>query len=370
MGKLDQRLREESPARKLKKALIDLIFFPRLVSKKYARYNIGLREMIASFGDKTAETVWTQNVKRVNFFIRLPIAIGFLSGALLWYANAKEIKNQWKQTKNPVTISLIKNKRTPAKWVQFYPEKVKVNLIYFSPFFVGYIFSMAGSVFLSLNPAFKAEKTIKQALITQKYLLDSGEPWDVVWTPYGILFYVYNCDPNVLQKNVRFWNSINFKPDDPKVSPKDANVVLIKKAYDLPDSIMLNVMPLIKNKQKPAEETVEEVVRSAADLGEPEEEEAQEEVPKESQEESDNSSPQQEEEIKPESEPQKETDSGIENVSRDELRAIAKAVKNANVVFKKRKEYPYTPKAVPTLSAADIERLKEKGVLPKNRSGF
>jgi len=55
-----------------------------------------------------------------------------------------------------------------------------------------------------------------------------------------------------VHKNIRFWNSINFTPDDPKQSQKDANVFYVKKAYDLPKQITLNLAhPFVSLSEKP-----------------------------------------------------------------------------------------------------------------------
>lgn len=369
MGKLDKKLQEERFGRKLKKALKDLIFFPRIVSKKYARYNIGLREMASSFSEKGAEIVWAQNVKRVNLFIRIPLAIGFMSGILLWYVNWSELAHQLKISKLPVEISLVKNRKTPSKWIQYRPDKVKISYWYFVPFVFGYATSLAGSFLLSLNRAFTEEKTIQQACLSQRYLFEDGTPWDVVWTPYGILFYAYNCDPNAVQKNVRFWNSINFKPDDPKISPRDANVFYIRKAYDLPDSIILNIAPLIKAKQasmkqesKAAEEHSQEIEVQV--MPAPEEATVDVEQSGPEQDTSDEGVIDIEDDNKILSEDLPFTKKDLVHIQRANLKLRAKSKKKAVATPKP------PPKKIPELTKEDVARLRRLGIFHGRKSGF
>lgn len=209
--------------------------------------------MANTFKDDYAEFLWKRNVKHINSMIRGPLALGIFISSLLFYLNFDQIRNDFKKSKNPFEFQIKKNFKTPSKWIKSNFSNIKVNKMIFIPGIFGYLVSFGGAVYLSLNAGLKKDKEIKIALAQNKYVNADGEPWDLVWTPLGILFYGYNCDPALVQKNTRFWNSINFTPDDPKQSPKDANVFYIKKAYDLPKLITLNFAPIInleKQEQK------------------------------------------------------------------------------------------------------------------------
>lgn len=248
-AKQSQNYQPESLGKRIRKYLVSILFFPAVVTKRYKSYHVGLYTMIDVFGFKYAANIVKLNIKRINLFIRLPLAIGILFSTFLIITKFDAISSEVKGLKKIYRVEI--NKATlphPSMWVRRTNYRLDNHAWVLLPILGGYIFCLVGSALLSLNPSFNEEKKISRVLAIHRYVDDEGEPWQVSWTPYGIIFFGYNCDPNTVKANVKFWNTLNFQPDDPKIHESDSSIFMFKRSYELPSKIPLNLLPLIKVK--------------------------------------------------------------------------------------------------------------------------
>lgn len=253
MNRLNKLALKQSWTRRIRGFLIDLLIFPRTVSKKYSRYNIGLAEMSSVFSNHTAAAIRSRNIKYVNLLIRLPLVLGILFFGIVLYFEFDQLKYDLKRSSSPIELRIRKNFLKPSRWVSISPEKVRLRPKAAIPFVLGIIISYSGAFFLSFNPAFRKQKEIQRLFSINRWVDEDGLPWDVIWTPGAILIYGFNTHYETVKQRTSFWNTINFSPDNPSVHPQDANVAYFRAAYKLPKFIGLEILPILKAKKQASE---------------------------------------------------------------------------------------------------------------------
>jgi hypothetical protein len=243
---------QEPLGRRIRKKILSFIFFPHKVASRYKNYHSMLRIM----GDKEFKFDYAiarvnQNNRLINLFIRMPLAVGILLSGFFVYSKLDQLKSEFKQIPKSYKINITKETIKKPRTILVQKRKVDFSAMYFMliPFCTGSILCLFGAYFLSLNDVFEMERKIRKQLVLNKYLDEDGEPWNFAWTPYGVMFLGYNCDPYVIKHNMRFWNSINFKPDEPKISTQDPTVFMFTAAYELPRKIALHLIPLIEGRE-------------------------------------------------------------------------------------------------------------------------
>ena len=212
------------------------------------RYNAVLweaeRENKATQG--RLEDYRNNNIKLLNIFIHTPLALSALVVVFMLYAEIDGFARLSKKLYDVPKISIVKPRVTVVnmkRYARDVRESVsKIHLDY-AVYVLGGCYGLCflGSLILSLNPAWKEERAIKDALQSNRYFDMNGEPWKAYWTPDAIIFHTYQCDPDSLVGNSKFWNTVNFKPDIPVQFKNDANKVIVARAYALPSIISFEI---------------------------------------------------------------------------------------------------------------------------------
>jgi hypothetical protein len=242
--------RPPSIQKRLMRVILALFFFPFKVRKRYLRYNAVLWE--AEQENKATEgrlqDYRKNNIKLLNMFIHTPLALcAVIVLAMIFFeidgfaqvAHRMSVLPKIVITKPKVTQlnvrKYFKDVRYAAKDINF-----RYGLLGFG---ACYGFCFAGAIILSMSPAWKEERSIKDALTSNRCLDLNGDPWKVTWTPDVIIFHTYQCDPDSFVGNSKFWNTINFKPDNPVQFKNDANKIIVARAYALPFIISFEIKP-------------------------------------------------------------------------------------------------------------------------------
>jgi hypothetical protein len=228
--------------------LFALLLYPLKVRKRYLRYNAVLREGELEKGATQGrfEAYRKNNIKLLNVFIHSTVAVSVVVLLGVIYSDLDGMARLASRIADVPRIALSRPKASMVN-IKKYSSDIqvtakKMNLRNVGLTFLGcYLFSFMGGVILSLNPAWKEERIIKNALMSNRYFDLNGEPWKAYWTPDAIIFHTYGCDPDAFVGNTKFWNTINFKPDIPVCYSNDATKVIVARAYALPALISFSM---------------------------------------------------------------------------------------------------------------------------------
>jgi hypothetical protein len=242
---------KQSPRNSLAKFILPIIFFPFNIRKKYLRYNAVLWEAEQEVKGLSAPmgAYRHNNTKLLNIFIHAPLALGVLMVSIIIYWQMDGFAKYAARLTDFPKISISKPKLAKNN-VKHYFHQVSVagkdvNLRSIAIAFGGcYLLSFVGAMILSINNAWDEERTIRDALISNRYVDFDGVPWKAYWTPDAIIFHTYQCDPDALANNDKFWNTINFKPDTPVQFNRDTNKIIVGRAYALPSIIDFTIKNL------------------------------------------------------------------------------------------------------------------------------
>lgn len=179
------------------------------------------------------------NTKFVNIFIHTPLAMALGCVAVVGFLQMGAYSKFTEKILDFPRLAI--SKPAAAKIVikrYFHEIAVASRDVRFKPmlYSVGscYLLCFVGAAMLGMNVSFKQERKIREALITNKYVDFDGHPWLALWTPEVIIFHTYQCDGNAFTHNVRFWNTINFKPDAAIGFSHDSNKIMVGLGYTLP----------------------------------------------------------------------------------------------------------------------------------------
>lgn len=230
---------------RIKKKFSEFLKLPKKVFDRYAGYNAGISEMFNIIDDHSLHEIRVRNAKLVNIFIILPIILGITIFAIHLYLNRYDFLNYYKNA----TSAILYNETTSYfNIIGLYLKKIYYILFNFPlglkilkwlP--LGYLGSILGAWLLNKHTAFQQEEKIQKTFAALGYIDINGLPWKVVWTPNVIMITAFNCDPDKLVDNNRFWNSINFPPSNPKKLKSDNNKFIVRRRYELPISLVFEV---------------------------------------------------------------------------------------------------------------------------------
>jgi hypothetical protein len=218
-----------------------IIFFPFAVRKRYLRYNGVLWEAEQEVKNLqlSMQDYRRNNTKLLNIFVHAPLAMSVVVAAAMIYLQMEGFTKFSSKLTDFPRITITKPKITNQNFKRYFKEvaqtgrEVNIKFIFLA-ISACYGLCFVGAMILSINDAWGEERTIRDALISNRYLDFNGEPWKVFWTPEAIIFHTYQCDSSTLVNNDKFWNTINFKPDIPTHFKMDANKIIIGRAYALP----------------------------------------------------------------------------------------------------------------------------------------
>lgn len=215
-----------------------ILAYPYTIHRKFQNYNIRVGDMKNELKDKDDEheldRLRSNNSKLTLLFIYLPTIIGILLSGISINTHKYDYQNYWhrltKVEKNDGVTDGISKK---YKKVKFAVTEIPVKKHDVAFLFYGYLITILGARFLSLNPIFKEEEKITSIFASLGNIDAEGNPWTVTWTPDAIQIISFNCDPLALCQNTRFWSTINFPPGAPKVSKTHMGKFIVTRAYEL-----------------------------------------------------------------------------------------------------------------------------------------
>lgn len=216
--------------------------YPFKIKNQYGYYNAILSYIIQKNKSVNLLNLRKRNVYFVNTFILLPIFLGFLFTGISMYNNKEKYKVYLMRATLPIegksyfekTLNIINRS---YKMIVYQPvsQEESQYLIY------GFLLSIIGARFLSLNPIFKKSEKIEEILTRIKKVDAEENPWRVVWTPDAIYFESFLGDPDQFVNQTSFWNTINFSPDPPIIDLKDRTKFIVPRKYELPPKIEFKV---------------------------------------------------------------------------------------------------------------------------------
>lgn len=219
-----------------------ILKYPRRIAKRYAGYNGAIGEILMETGDANIDQIRRRNAKLVNIFIYLPMFLGVMIALVFIYLDRGEFLNYLDRVITPIYAKgFFGNLSAYFRKIHYVFTGIPLSKVEIYAFFGGYLSSIIGAWFLSLNPVFKEQEKIVHIFSTLGYIDSEGNPWKVTWTPNAIMIEAFNCDPFALCNNTRFWSSVNFPPTTPKVFRNNMNKFIVQRKYELPDSLVFEI---------------------------------------------------------------------------------------------------------------------------------
>ena len=228
-------LAPEKTSTVIRRFIFKVIAYPYSIIKKYNNYNIRVGEIVNELKDDELNRIRKNNGKLILIFIYFPIVLGMTLSFYSINSHYRDYQYFWKKVTTPAiqevgVIDKVTSKIQKAKIILFQNPIRKNDYILI---LYGYLITLFGARFLSMNPAFKEEEKIANIFSSLGYTDAEGKPWQVTWTPDAIMIIAFNCDPIQLCSNTRFWSTINFPPGTPKVSKTNMNKFIVTRAYEL-----------------------------------------------------------------------------------------------------------------------------------------
>jgi uncharacterized protein with PQ loop repeat len=221
--------------------------YPFVMKNLYGYLNAQLTELMTAIPKDSVpeiKSIRSKNNQNVNLFIYAPMFFGILLNVFVFISSGDlGVQRKYVIYYHRMTLP-IKGDTTIRKGINIITRIVKgtihnpISLGDFKFFIWGYSLSILGAVFLKLNPIFAENNRISDVLKNMKKVDQEGYPWKVLWTPNFIMFEAYGCEPNEFYKDHKFWNTINFHPDQPIPNVgENRNKFIVPKQYKLPDSM-------------------------------------------------------------------------------------------------------------------------------------
>jgi hypothetical protein len=232
--KFQPYVKPDPPLKAVAKFIGKILAYPYTILKKYQNYNIRVGDMKNELKDDELERVRANNAKLTLFFIHLPTVLGMLLCGFSINSHKYDYQNYWSkihrvEKADGITDGISKKYKKVKTIVTEVPLR-KYDFIFL---IYGYMITILGARFLSLNPIFKEEDKITGIFASLGFLDAEGKPWKVTWTPDAIQIISFNCDPMALCQNTRFWSTINFPPGAPKISKTHMGKFIVIRAYEL-----------------------------------------------------------------------------------------------------------------------------------------
>jgi hypothetical protein len=240
MAKFDKKQQYTPPVQqKIFQFLLDKLKYPKKIFDKYKVYNAAVSEILIETQNPSLHDLRVKNAKLVNFFILLPIFLGFVIMTVNIFTHRTDfIYYYFKATSSFGNVGYFQLIIDIIKRLYYIIFSFPFGLKIIKWLFYGYGLSICGAFILSLNPAFKEEDKISHIFATLGYIDAEGHPWKVTWTPEAIMITSFNCDAIALSQNTRFWSSINFPPSSPKILKKDMKKFIVMRKYELPQELV------------------------------------------------------------------------------------------------------------------------------------
>ena len=247
---IQQKIEPVSIKTRIVRLILKALIFPKRVSDKISSYNKRVGIIRAQIDDSSFDYIRANNVKLLNYFIRIPLLVGIILTIVVFLYNKAKIMVYYK-----VIVLILKREdhyliTNLFKALRFILIKIGILKEIFTGFFFGYVCSFFGAAFLSLHTALKKEDEIKQFLIKKRYVDQDGKPWSITWTNDAIMLTIFNNEPHSVYNDKEFWYTIGFNPTLPKQCKGDLNTVIFLRASELPDIIRFKVSD-IKDKSRP-----------------------------------------------------------------------------------------------------------------------
>ena len=210
-----------------------------MIKKKYAYYNAIISKIIQKRNSYGLISLRKRNVLLINLAIYLPLATGVFFSAATIYDNKVKYEVYARRVVLPLEGETSIQKGFAAIKRAYYSVRYQpISYSDIETIFYGYLLAILGAYILSKNTAFKEQKVIEEALIKFKKFDVDNNPWRAVWTPEAIFFEAYGCNPHTFQKEIRFWNAINFSAAPPILFEENKNIFIIPKNFELPSKII------------------------------------------------------------------------------------------------------------------------------------
>ena len=219
-----------------------ILKYPSKIKKQYGYYNAILSYIIQRTKSETLLNLRKRNVYFINSFIILPMFLGMLFTGISMYNHKEKYQVYAIRATLPVEgesniqIGINVVNRLYKMIVHQPISKEELNYLFY-----GFLISLLGAKFLSLNPIFKESNKIEDILSKIRKLDADDKPWKVVWTPDAIYFESFLGDPDSFVSKREFWNQINFSPDPPMIDLKDRTKFIIPRKYELPPKIVFKI---------------------------------------------------------------------------------------------------------------------------------
>jgi hypothetical protein len=240
--KMQPYVTPDPPLRVIAKFFGRILAYPFVIVKKYQNYNIRIGEMKSELKDDELDRLRTNNGKLTLLFVYLPIVLGILLSGISVNAHKYDYQSYWHRINRvDKTDGLTDGIEKKYKKVKIAVTELPVKKYDIMFIIYGYLFTILGARFLSLNPVFKEEEKITSIFASLGYIDADGNPWQVTWTPDAIQIISFNCDPLALCQNTRFWSTINFPPSlTPKISKTHMGKFIVTRAYELTPNMIFS----------------------------------------------------------------------------------------------------------------------------------
>lgn len=220
----------------------NIVRYPKKIRNQYGYYNAILSYIIQKTKSDNLLNLRQRNVYFINIFIILPMFIGALFSGISVYNNIDKYQLYIKRATLPIDgesyfrifINLINRIYKMIEFQPFSIDEMKYIVI-------GFVLSIIGAKFLSLNPIFKKSKQIEDILSKIKKVDADEKPWKVIWTPDAVYFESFLGDPDTFVSQRSFWNTINFSPSPPLIDVKDRTKFIVPRKYELPPKIVFPI---------------------------------------------------------------------------------------------------------------------------------
>lgn len=233
--------------KKILRIIMYFLKYPFVMKNLYGYLNAQLSEMMTAIPKSSIDEIKkirSKNMQNVNLFIYLPMFVGVILNVFVFLSSGEDgVQRKYVVYYNRMTLP-IKGDTTIRKGMNTISRIIKgtihnpIAISDFKFFIYGYLVSIVGAVILKLNPIFAENNRISEVLKNMKKVDQDGYPWKVLWTPNFIMFEAYGCNPSEFYNDHKFWNTINFHPDQPIPNVgENRNKFIVPKQYKLPDSI-------------------------------------------------------------------------------------------------------------------------------------
>lgn len=176
----------------------------------------------------------------------LIVAVGFSAWTIV--SNASSYGAYWGRVKTTASfvaskkgVMYLKNYKTAGA------KKIATSLLKDTPFrsrhFIwiipGYMLSILGAAYLNEFQAFRQNRILKAIFLKRKLVDIDDQPWDVCWTPFAIIVYAYQANPEEIGARDDIWGAVNFVGGTVVVDEHNIQTLVITSQAQIPEKITI-----------------------------------------------------------------------------------------------------------------------------------